>query len=492
MLVNQSAIVNVKVTDKDGTPIAGEIVVMTTKYIGSQNYEAKGGYVSVSGNDGIAKFVIGHIGATKANATAEVSTAKLYFATTNKTSSETTLKFTAVAIGSSNMEKDDPTEDAVDYINDNKTDDEWVQEVSANDGSTNTVTTHNMVGKTVPYVSSQQVSTAGTVDHQVKFDAQPYIFFAADDETPAKDFKQEVNLSSGELSTNDSKGVAFVLNVDPSKLKYLTINLDNLKMSKKSALYLAWSGIPASIIAFDSWFAVPHTISRLMKEAGLTVIARLKTNSKQYYEYDGNMINIKALYTMSRKRRGKAAWKLSVNVNLLVKDKNKIVERIPVKLVYLPNRANAKEWICLLSTDTEMNENEIIRQYGKRRNIECMFKCSKQYLHFGKDFQAPSFEAQNAQIAIAFTRYMLIAIEQRESEDYRSCGELFMLFYQELQDITFIKSLALIVALFKEGMRKLLDVTETQIQSVVDYVLSALPGYLQRSLYAANSLAQTA
>ncbi len=252
------------------------------------------------------------------------------------------------------------------------------------------------------------------------------------------------------------------------------------------------AGIPASIIAFDSWFAVPRTISRLMKEAELTVIARLKTNSKQHYEYNGKMINIKALYTMSKKRRGKAAWKLSVNVNLLVKEKNKIIERIPVKLVYLPNRANTKEWICILSTDTEMEENEIIRQYGKRWNIECMFKCSKQYLRFGKDFQSPSFETQNAQVAIAFTRYMMIAIEQRESEDYRSCGELFMLFYTELQDITFIQSLSIIVALFKDGMKNLLGVTEEQIQAVVDYVVSALPGYLQRSLSVANGLSEAA
>ena len=138
-------------------------------------------------------------------------------------------------------------------------------------------------------------------------------------------------------------------------------------LTVKFACEAVKTGIPASIIAFDSWFAVPNTISRLMKEAKLTVIARLKTNSKQYYEYDGKMINIKALYIMSRKRRGKSAWKLSVNVNLLVKEKNKIIERIPVKLVYLPNRANTKEWICLLSSDTEMEENEIIRQYGKRR-----------------------------------------------------------------------------------------------------------------------------
>ena len=263
-------------------------------------------------------------------------------------------------------------------------------------------------------------------------------------------------------------------------------------LAVKFACEAVKSGIPASIIAFDSWFAVPQTISRLMKEARLTVIARLKTNAKQYYEHDGKMINIKTLYAMSKKRRGKSAWKLSVRVNLLVKEKNKIIERIPVKLVYLPNRANSKEWICLLSTDTEMDENEIIRQYGRRWNIEVMFKCSKQYLNFGKDFQAPSFEAQNAQIAIAFARYMLIAIEQRESEDYRSCGELFMLFCQELQDITFIKALALIVELFKEGMKKLLGITEAQIQSVVDYVISALPGYLQRSLSAANGIVQAA
>ena len=204
------------------------------------------------------------------------------------------------------------------------------------------------------------------------------------------------------------------------------------------------------------------------------------------------MMNIKTIYTICSKRRGKAKWKLSVNVNLLVKEKNKIIERIPVKLVYLPNRANTKEWICILSTDTGMAECEIIRQYGKRWNIEVLFKCSKQFLKFGKDFQSPSFEAQNAQTAIAFTRYMLIAVEQRESEDYRSCGELFMLFYKELQDITFIKSLALVVSLFKEGMMKLLGVSTEQIQVVVDYVVAALPGYLQRVLSVANGLAQAA
>jgi len=141
------------------------------------------------------------------------------------------------------------------------------------------------------------------------------------------------------------------------------------------------------------------------------------------------MMNIKAIYKICSKRRGRAKWKLSVNVNLLVKEKNRIIERVPVRLVYILNRANTKEWICLLSTDADMDEEQIIRQYGKRWNIETMFKCCKQYLKLGKDFQSPSFETQNAQLAIALARYMLVAVEQRESEDYRSCGELFLLYY---------------------------------------------------------------
>ena len=69
---------------------------------------------------------------------------------------------------------------------------------------------------------------------------------------------------------------------------------------------------------------------------------------------------------------------------------------------------------------------------------------------------------------------------------------MFMLFYQELQDITFIKALALVVSLFKEGMVKLLGVSAEQIQAVVDYVVASLPGYLQRILSAANGLTQAA
>ena len=221
----------------------------------------------------------------------------------------------------------------------------------------------------------------------------------------------------------------------------------------------------------------------------MTVVCRLKTNSKQYYEYNGKMMNIKMLYAINRKNRGRAKWKLSLPVNLLVKEGNKIIERIPVKIVYVPNRANTKEWICILSTDVDMSEQEIIRQYGKRWNIEVMFKRCKQYLKFGKDFQSPTFECQNAQIALAFTRYMFLAIEQRESGDNRSYGELFFMAYQELQDINYGIAIMLIISLFKTSMKKVLGITDEQIQAVVDHVMGNIPEYLQRTLSVANPTA---
>ena len=48
-------------------------------------------------------------------------------------------------------------------------------------------------------------------------------------------------------------------------------------------------------------------------------------------------MNIKTIYTICSKRRGRAKWKLSVNVSLLVKENGRIPERVPVRLVYIPN-----------------------------------------------------------------------------------------------------------------------------------------------------------
>ena len=50
-----------------------------------------------------------------------------------------------------------------------------------------------------------------------------------------------------------------------------------------------------------------------------------------------------------------------------------------------------------------------------------------------------------------------------------------------------VRLLALIVELFKTGMKELRGVSDQQIQAVVDYMLAALPGYLKRALSATDA-----
>ena len=65
-------------------------------------------------------------------------------------------------------------------------------------------------------------------------------------------------------------------------------------------------------------------------------------------------------------------WSVLVDV---VKDG----ESIPAKVVYVRNRNKRKEYLCLICTDTTLDENEIIRIYGKRWDIEVFFKVCKSY-----------------------------------------------------------------------------------------------------------------
>lgn len=43
-----------------------------------------------------------------------------------------------------------------------------------------------------------------------------------------------------------------------------------------------------------------------------------------------------------------------------------------------------------------------------------------------------SYDALTAHVAIVFTRYMLLAMEQRQNEDQRTLGELFFFLVDEM------------------------------------------------------------
>ena len=90
-------------------------------------------------------------------------------------------------------------------------------------------------------------------------------------------------------------------------------------------------------------------------------------------------------------------------------------EAIPARVVYVRNRNKRREYLCLITTDTSLCEDEIIRLYGKRWDIEVFFKVCKSYLRLSKECHCLSFDAMTAHTAVVFTRYMMLSIENRES-----------------------------------------------------------------------------
>lgn len=100
-----------------------------------------------------------------------------------------------------------------------------------------------------------------------------------------------------------------------------------------------------------------------------------------------------------------------------------------------------------------------------------------------------SYDALTAHVAIVFTRYMLLAMEQRKNEDYRTLGELFFYLVDEMEDITFIRSIGILMTAMILSLQSLLRLTEDQIIMFVDDFESRLPDYLRNALQSNLSVA---
>ncbi len=194
------------------------------------------------------------------------------------------------------------------------------------------------------------------------------------------------------------------------------------------------AGIQAKYVLFDSWFSSPKVI-RSMKELGLDTVAMVKKSSKIHYRFQERMCSCKDIFRSCKHRPGRSRYLLSVPIEICSGDEN--TAPIAAKLVFVRNRSNRKEYLVLLSTDTALNEDEIIALYGKRWDIEVFFKTCKSMLKLTKECRSVSYDAMCAQTAVVFMRYMFLAVGVRENSDLRTSGPLFCLVADELADISF-------------------------------------------------------
>ncbi len=248
--------------------------------------------------------------------------------------------------------------------------------------------------------------------------------------------------------------------------------LELLRTAKKA-------DIPAKYVLFDSWFSSPSSLHSV-KEIGYDVIAMVKKTPKMFFRFNGEDMPLTTIYNKNKKRRGRSRYLLSVQIDVVKDGKS-----IPAKVVYVRNKNKRNEYLCLISTDISLSENEIIRIYGKRRDIEVFFKVCKSYLNLSKECRSISYDAMTAHTAIVFARYMMLSLESREANDPRSMGELFLYFSDELSDITWIQAFQMMLQMFRTLLADQIDISNEKIDEMVDAFMDAIPALLKSKLQAA-------
>jgi len=94
------------------------------------------------------------------------------------------------------------------------------------------------------------------------------------------------------------------------------------------------AGIQASYLLFDSWFAFPKTILKV-RDHGLHIICMVKALPRVFYLYQGQKMNLQKLYSMLRKKRGKAKILTSAIVTIGTDEQG---QEVQAKIIFVRDR----------------------------------------------------------------------------------------------------------------------------------------------------------
>jgi hypothetical protein len=235
----------------------------------------------------------------------------------------------------------------------------------------------------------------------------------------------------------------------------LTKSTDLIVPMVKRALALF---IPAKYLLMDSWFSFPSVVRSLM---GLIhVICMVKNTPKVFYEVEGQSLTLSQIHRRLRKRRGRAKIKGSVVVG--------IGEGRRARLVFVRSRHGGAKWLALLCTDLSLPNEEVVRIYGRRWDIEVFFKMAKHYLKLDSEIQVRDFDAILAHSTIVMIRYVFLGVEQRMASDERTIGGLFLATGEEIRDISLTESLVRILSLAWDRVREYYATSEQLVLEIIE------------------------
>src|SRR6056297_3032741 len=221
-------------------------------------------------------------------------------------------------------------------------------------------------------------------------------------------------------------------------------------------------GVRAKYLLMDSWFSAPSIIEALYQN--IHIICMLKDHPTWRYEYQGKKFRLRDLYKKLKKKRGQAKIKASVIV--------KLPNGKDARIIFVPSDKK-RGWLALLSTDTALAEEEIVRLYGKRWDIEVFFKMCKQHQKLVKENQLRDFDGLIGHTSMVMARYNMLTWFQRQQVDQRSFGDLFRFCNEEMENIKFIDALKRILQMAMAAIRRIKAVSDEIVQSMLDAIMGS-------------------
>lgn len=230
------------------------------------------------------------------------------------------------------------------------------------------------------------------------------------------------------------------------------------------------NGVQASHVLMDTWFTHAPLI-RAVLERGLDVIGMVK-DTNQRYQVHGHSLSLKELYKV-------ASIKPFKRTNVLRSITTTLSGDIPVKIVFVQHRSKKREWLAILSTDVTLEEEEIIRLYGIRWDIENFFKCTKSLLQLGKEFQERCFDMLISHTTIVFARYIMLSWQHRQQGDDRTLGGLFLAMCDELAELDWVVALTQLFEILNDVAKKANKRIEKLIKCQLAQWMATLPNYIK-------------
>ena len=209
------------------------------------------------------------------------------------------------------------------------------------------------------------------------------------------------------------------------------------------------SGVYADYLLVDSWYSKP-VFMKEMNDLGLKVISRI-ANSNKIWNFTAKEKTLNAIYEKFKKLKTEKAGTYGKKIkfkyfSVIVEHKN--AGRI--KIVFIKTK---EKLIPIASTDTEINDEEIIEIYKRRWDIEQGYKELREHFGFGKE-ENRIYEALIARITLSFFSYNIVSYINRMSNEPKTIGGLFKDLECELH------TLSIAMQAFIEIMDKIAQIDE--------------------------------